>query len=42
MELCENLAFSGPEKSYREIAAAVPSALAEPARGRMSMVFPDY
>lgn len=42
MELCENPVFSGPEKSCREIAAAVPGALAEPAHGRVSSVLLDY
>lgn len=39
MELRENPEFSGPEKSYREIAAAVLNALVEPTHGRVSMVF---
>lgn len=40
MELRENPEFSGPEKSYREIAAAVLNALVGPTHGRASMVFP--
>lgn len=39
MELRENPEFPGPETSSREIAAAVLSALVEPTRGRVRMVF---
>lgn len=39
MELHENPEFSGPEKSYREIAAAVLNDLVEPTHGRAGMVF---
>lgn len=39
MELRENPEFSGPEKSYREIAAAVLNAPVEPTHGRASTVF---
>lgn len=39
MELRENPEFFGPEKSYREIAAAELNALVEPTHGRARMVF---
>lgn len=39
MEPREDPELPGPEKPYREIAAAVPNALVEPTHGRERMVF---